>query len=172
MIVEKAPFVESVRDILWPTFTPLIEDKHGDQGIRGTRGEAFAIDHLEKLGAEYVIDHSEDVISQFQGIDLTAVYRDRIETIDVKYGKTGLYWDKYNKFWYITAKNDFWNPRKTNSYIMHVGPKGDVYVKYNKLKLKELMSELHKRGHKYKTSQYGDILPLRLISSIVTTNLW
>lgn len=139
MIVKKIACDEDVRKAIWPSFKVSIAEKHGNSGAIGQRGEENAIKLVEKhFPGIYQVcyDHSEDVVSQFQGIDLTFFSKNHIITVDVKSGKTGLYWDRNRQYWYITIRTDYFNNiRKSNNTIMHVGPKGDLFVMYDKAKM-------------------------------------
>ena len=145
MIVKKLPYDDEVRKVIWPSFKVSIADKHDNNGAIGQRGEEHAIKLLDKHFPDtykLCYDHSEDVIGQYQGIDLTLFHRNGIMTVDVKSGKTGLYWDRNNQYWYITIRDDFFNSnRKTNNAFMHVGPKGDLFVLYNKAKMFTFFNE-------------------------------
>jgi hypothetical protein len=139
MLVKKIPYDDDVRKAIWPSFKVSIADKHGNSGAIGQRGEENAIKLIQKhFPDSYRVcyDHSEDVIGQYQGIDLTLFHSNGILTVDVKSGKTGLYWDRDKQYWYITIRDDFFNnKRKINNTFMHVGPKGDLFIMYDKVKM-------------------------------------
>jgi len=140
MIVKKIPYDDDVRKAIWPSFKLSLEEKHGNSGAIGQRGEENAINLIQEHFPnmfQVCYDHSEDVAAQYRGIDLTLFHRQGIMTVDVKSGKTGLYWDRDNKYWYITLREDFFNKRKNNNAIMHVGPKGDLFALYNKSEMEK-----------------------------------
>jgi hypothetical protein len=168
MIVKKIPYDDDVRKVLWPSFKLSIAEKHGNSGAIGQRGEENAIKLIEKHYAssfQVCYDHSEDVVGQYCGIDLTLIGKSGTMTIDVKSGKTGLYWDKDKQYWYITIRDDFFdNPRKTNTAFMHVGPKGDLFVMYNKAKMYDYIKSLDcklikdKYGNRLRMSDWPDFV--------------
>jgi hypothetical protein len=148
---------EEIRKVLWPAFKLDNGTKHGINGVNGGLGEQAAINLIE---AKYpnlyktVLDHSNDCIGQWQGIDLTFIGNGVFNTVDVKTGKTGLYWNKEKKYWFITIRDEFFNhPRKTNSHFMHVGPKKDIFAMYSKRDMEEYMLDypdfFHKVEHGY-----------------------
>jgi hypothetical protein len=133
MLVLKVPYNEDVKQILWPAFKVSIEDKHGDSGSQGLRGEQNAIALAkEHLTFPICYDHSEDVVGQLFGIDLTLVGTGSFITVDVKSGRSSLYWNKADKYWFVTVKKSYFDKRKKNTHIMHIGPKGDLFVMYRK----------------------------------------
>ena len=135
------PYNEELRNAIWPAFKVEIEDKHGYGGTEGARGEANALKLLiENFNYNTIINHAKDVWSQLFGIDFTCFNnrKDHI-TVDAKSGRSSLYWDKENKYWYITIRPEFFDPEKNNSHVMHVGPKGDLFVMYEKRKMEEYM---------------------------------
>lgn len=142
MLVKKVPYDDDVRKAIWPSFKVSIADKHGNNGVIGQRGEENAIKLLKENYPDtfqVCYDHSEDVIGQYQGIDLTLFHKNGIRTVDVKSGKTGLFWDREKQYWYITVREDFFNvSRKVNDTFMHIGPKGDLFVLYNKREMLDL----------------------------------
>tara|TARA_B100001093_G_scaffold428983_1_gene424013 strand:- start:8662 stop:9186 length:525 start_codon:yes stop_codon:yes gene_type:complete len=154
---------------LWPTFKQSITDKHGTYGSVGTRGEEAAIKLIYNNvdGVNKIIDHSEDVVQQLIGIDLTIMGK-RTWTVDVKGGRSGLYYNKYQKYWYITIKDNFWDLRKINTHIFHVGPKGDLYVMYNKKMMQNWITE---NKNMLISDTYGDILKINNLPSFAKTNL-
>lgn len=167
MIVKKIPYDDDVRKALWPSFKVSIAEKHGNSGAIGERGEQNAIRLIEKhFPNAYTVcyDHSEDVAAQYCGIDLTLFNRHGIMTVDVKSGKTGLYWDKDKQYWYITIREDFFDTRKTNDTFIHVGPKGDLFVMYSKKDMQGLFineQELFKKdtyGYRLRMSDWPDFI--------------
>jgi hypothetical protein len=148
---------EEIRATLWPAFKLDNEVKHGQNGLNGGLGEQAAI----KLIKEHypnkfksVIDHANDCIGQLQGVDLTFIGRSDMRTVDVKTGRTGLYWNKERKYWFITIREEFFNnPLKVNSHFMHVGPKKDIFAWYPKAAMEEYFLDcpdfFHKAEHGY-----------------------
>lgn len=138
--VIKSPYNDEIRKAVWYSFKKSNVDKHGKNGAIGERGEQNAIKLLtEIMSPKSIVDHSEDALMQLLGVDLTVV-GDKVRTIDVKSGKTGLYWNRDRSYWYITIKDEFFKPEKVNTHFMHLGPKGDVYVMYSKTDLINWMS--------------------------------
>lgn len=149
---------EEIRKVLWPAFKINNGTKHGVNGVNGGLGEQAAIGLIEKIYPDYykiVLDHSDDCIGQLQGIDLTFIGNGKYDTVDVKTGKTGLYWNKERKYWYITIQHDFFDTKKLNSYFMHVGPKKDIFAWYSKDKMKDYMIDYPDYFHR---DEYGYIL--------------
>ena len=131
--IMRTPLNEEIANAVWPTFIKNVVDKHGSAGSIGNRGEQNAIELLKnEFNPKAIIDHSEDPIMQLLGIDLTVVMYDGIMTIDVKSGRTALYYDSRNKRWFLSIKEEWFLPSKRNEYIMNVGPKGDRYCLYKK----------------------------------------
>lgn len=160
MHVVKIPFDQKKAAEMWPSFVPNIEDKHGSSGHTGNRLEEAAVSLVQTHfpGVEICIDHSTDVVGQFYGIDYTLIKRDRSITVDVKGGRTGVYWDRDNRYWYVTIRDDFFNERKINSHFMHVGPKGDLYAIYSKRKMKE---HIEANPHLLIPDTYGSRLKIK-----------
>lgn len=143
MKVISVPFNPIVRDAIWKAFKPVLEDKHGTSGSEGRRGELCALKLLEEhFDYPVCYDHSEDVVGQLFGVDFTLISGKHMCTVDVKSQRSALYWNKQRCYWYITVREDFFDPRKTNSHIMHVGPKGDLFAFYEKAKMKELFDSM------------------------------
>lgn len=131
--VIKTPLNEELANAVWPSFIQNVVHKHGNAGAIGSRGEVNAINLLQNdFNPKAIIDHSEDPLMQLLGIDLTMVTNDGVVTVDVKAGKTALYYDSKNKRWFLSIKDEWFLPSKRNEYIMNVGPKGDRYCLYKK----------------------------------------
>lgn len=132
MTLIKTPLNEDIANAVWPSFIQNVSHKHGSAGAIGSRGELNATALLwTDFNPKAIIDHSEDVIMQLLGIDLTVI-GDDVKTIDVKAGKTALYYDANHYRWFISIKEEWFLPSKRNEYIMNVGPKGDRYCLYKK----------------------------------------
>ena len=161
------PYNEDVKDALgWKAFKVDIEEKHGESGIKGRIGEEYAMKHLQVLRAKACFDHSYCALSQWTGVDITAIYSDKTELIDVKHGSSFLYFNKEERYWYIKVWEDVFIPRKINTHLMHVSVAGDLYVKYNKDRMQEY---IHNRELLPKDGHY--FIPVREISNIIETNL-
>lgn len=161
------PYNEDVKDALgWNAFKVDIEEKHGDSGIKGRIGEEFAMKHLLDLNAKTCFDHSYCALSQWTGVDITAIYSDRTETIDVKHGSSFLYYHKDGRYWYIKVWEDVFNPRKINTHLMHVSVKGDLYVKYNKDRMQEYIN-----NRQIVPSDGYYFIPVRDVLNFVESNL-
>lgn len=128
-------------DAVWPTFLESVVHKHGDAGAIGQRGEDNA---LKLLAKEYepkaLIDHGQDALMQLLGIDITMVTYDGVMTIDVKSGKTALYYDAKNKRWFLSIKSEWLLNSKRNEYIMLVGPKGDRFCLFHRKPMTDLFN--------------------------------
>jgi len=171
MIVKKVPYDDDARKALWPSFKISIIDKHREMGATGDRGEKNALLLLkDDFNFAICYDHAEDVIGQLYGIDFTCYSKDSHPvTIDVKSGGSSLYWDKTNKYWYITIKEDFFNKRKTSTHIMQVGPKGDLYAYYEKNKMIDFLAE--KAKDVLTKTAYGYILKLKDFPNFIQHNI-
>lgn len=141
VLLKLAPNQEAI-EAIWPSFKVNIEEKHGSSGQIGQRGETAAIELLKNhFQPKCIIDHSQDVVGQLLGIDLTVVHPRGVMTVDVKSGSTSLYYDRELRSWYIGMRADWFLPSKRNEYIMHVGPKGDRFCLYKKDKMKDFLRE-------------------------------
>ena len=161
------PYNKDVKDTLgWKAFKVDIEEKHGHSGTKGRIGEEHAMKHLQILRAKTCFDHSYCALSQWTGVDITAIYDNKSETIDVKHGSSFLYYHKEGRYWYIKVWEDSFNPRKINTHLMHISTKGDLYVKYNKDRMKQYID------NRQITSTDGYyFIPVRDITNIIDTNL-
>jgi hypothetical protein len=170
MLVKKIPYDDDIRKAIWPSFKLKIEDKHGKNGAQGLKGEEAAIKLIEQDYPQYTLclDHSEDVAGQYQGIDLTLFSKSGILTVDVKSGKTGLYWDRDNMYWYITIKDEFFIDRKINEEFFHVGLKGDKYARYLKKDMKNLFND---RRNIFIKDEYGYRLKKENWPDFITHNI-
>lgn len=126
--------VEEVTKRIWPTFKPTLQEKHGTSGEIGARGEDNALLHLtnEKYFPNFkmIIKH-EDSAHQLMGIDFTCFGNDGGHFIDAKSGSSALYWTK-ELGWFLHFKSEwFANPLKKTEYMMHLGPKGDIFAIYH-----------------------------------------
>lgn len=168
MIVETIPFDENQTE--WKSFTRTLEEKHGEAGAKGAKGEAYAIELIRQNFPMIVkvIDHSLYWKDQLRGIDLTLESKKRTVTVDVKYGRSSLYYHAKDRRWYITVRHDLWNPRKENSHVMHVGPKGDLFAIYDKEKMHTWMKE---NQDKLQFVEYGHILNINDLPDFVNTNI-
>lgn len=142
-VIAKTTHDQNLADTIWPQFTSTLEEKHGQKGSIGKSGEEAAIIHLsnEKFfpGIKYIISH-EDCLHQLLGIDITTIHRNNTSTfIDVKTGKSNLYWER-DEGWFITLKPSFFNTTKRYDAIMHMGPKKDVFAYYNVNDMREFLS--------------------------------
>lgn len=128
------PYNEEMKNAIWPDFKVDIKDKHGYSGAEGARGEANALNLLiENFNFNTIINHAKDVWGQLVGIDFTCFNsRKNYITVDAKSGRTSLYYDFDDRYWYIVIKPEFFNEEKTNTHIMQIGPKGDKYALYKK----------------------------------------
>lgn len=153
LTVIKTPLNEEIANAVWPSFVQNVVHKHGSAGAIGSRGEVNAIKLLEQdFSPKAIIDHSEDPLMQLLGIDLTVVMYDGIMTVDVKAGRTALYYDSTNKRWFISLKDEWLLPSKRNEYIMLVGPKGDRYCLFSKDKMTEFYKN---RPNLFKEGRYA-----------------
>lgn len=129
-------------NIVWPTFTPVISDKHGVKGEIGEQGEQHAINHLAQLlKPELIINCGLSPTYQLMGIDLIVKVSNNIITFDVKAGKSSLYWDTNHSEWYITFNDSFFLQRKKCDCFFHTGVKGDLYAFYSFRQMKKWYSE-------------------------------
>ena len=151
--VIKTPLNEELANAVWPSFIKNVADKHGSAGSIGNRGEQKAIGMLTKeYNPKVIIDHSEDPLMQLIGIDLTMVMYDGVMTIDVKAGKTALYYDAKNYRWFLSIKDEWFLNSKRNEYIMNVGPKGDRYCLYRK---QDMMNLIEAQPQLFKDGRYA-----------------
>lgn len=170
MKVIQVPYSKDCADELWPSFKVSLEEKHGERGSQGAHGEANCIKLIESYLPEYKIcyDHSQDCIGQYFGIDLTLISKNSMDTVDCKSGKTGLYWDTENKYWYITIRKESFNTRKKNTHFIHVGPKGDVFVMYKK---NDLINFINNNKSVIIPGEYGIKVQVNHIKEFAKTNL-
>ena len=138
-IMKNDPEISSV---IWPSFKPTLEEKHGYTGNMGETGERNALTLIESgtpFGdVKYVVWH-QDALHQMMGIDFT-IFNGRYFFVDVKSGASSLYYDKTvggRYGWYITVRPSVLNKTNKTDILMHLGPKGDVYVWYPKKKMKD-----------------------------------
>jgi hypothetical protein len=167
--VIELPYNEELAKAIWPSFKEKIEKKHGSTGAEGVRFESEALKHLlQDFSFNTILDHSKDVWGQLFGVDLTCFNKreDHI-TIDVKGGKTSLYYDFDEKYWYITLKHDFFDMDKKNSHIMQVGPKGDKYAIYSRKEMIEFLN----RGPRLIDDRWGKRLMLKDFPDFVQHNI-
>lgn len=170
MHIVKIPYDEQKVAEMWPSFKRSLEEKHGENGATGDRLEGAALQLIEEhMKPAIVIDHSQDVVGQFHGIDYTVYFDNgRTITVDVKGGRSGIYFDSKERYWYITIRDDFFIERKINSHFFHTGPKGDLYVFYNK---KEMREWLDKHPYLLIPDKYGSRLDARNLPDRAKTNL-
>lgn len=150
--------VPEITQAIWPAFKPTLQEKHGMSGDIGARGEDNALLHLtnEKYFPNFklVVKH-EDSAHQLMGIDFTCFGDDGGHFIDAKTGSSALYWTK-EQGWYLAFKSDwFANPMKKTEYLMHLGPKGDVFAIYHIGSLGHWRKE---NLDKFEHGKYGYIL--------------
>ena len=166
---------QAISSIIWPAFKDTLEEKHGGAGKLGARGEDDAAMFLQNEkyfpDLNVVIKH-EDALHQLIGIDFTTVdVNGFVNYIDVKTGSSSLYWDKEKRDWFITFNPDwFTNTRKKTEYIMHIGPKGDVFAFYS-------INKMIEWGYNNKTlftqGKYNTILYKQFWNKdLIQTNLW
>ena len=132
MIIGRTKHDPELSSIIWPMFTATLDEKHGVAGTIGRQGEEAALKILQERfpTVKYAIMH-DDCLNQMMGIDITLIHKDNsFDLVDVKSGRSGLYYADNN--WYITLRKDHYNPRKKTEYLMHIGPKGDVFAFYNR----------------------------------------
>lgn len=168
MITIKLPYYDEVRKAIWPSFKISIEEKHGQSGIEGHRGEQNALKLFdEHFEFDVIYDHSEDVVGQLYGVDFTGISSKRKPlTIDAKSGSSSLYYDRNEQYWYITLRDEIFNPRKINTHVIHIGPKGDLFAFYNKQK----MDEFRKRSARLVEDKYGQRLKVKDFPDFVVHN--
>jgi hypothetical protein len=123
---------------IWKAFKPTLTEKHGATGSMGKEGEEAALtlieSHPEFDDVKYAISH-EDALHQMLGIDITLIYEDgSSDFVDVKTGASSLYWTP-TEGWYITIKPSFLLSMKRNDAIMHLGPKKDLFVFYDRMRM-------------------------------------
>lgn len=165
MIVCKTDHDQSLADAIWPSFVPTLEEKHGAAGGIGRRGEESAAAIIQKYfdGVKVLISH-EDCLHQLMGIDITLINKDgTISLVDVKAGRSGLYYSDGS--WYITLRKDHYNTMKKTEYLMHIGPKGDVYAYYDR---EQMAGFIRKKGIKLDTPF---LLKRRHFPDFVMTNV-
>jgi len=167
--VIEVPFNEALRDAIWPSFKVDILDKHGHAGSEGARGESNALKLLiDNFNYKAILDHAKDVWGQLFGIDFTCFNsRDDHITVDAKSGRSSLYYDFDNSYWYITIKPEFFNEEKTNSHIMQVGPKGDKFAIYKKSDMQEFLL----KGPRLIDDKYGKRLMLKDFPDFIQHNI-
>lgn len=168
-VVVELPYNDEVAKTFWPSFKVTLEEKHGDNGKEGHRGEQNAIKLLkENFDFDVLYDHGKDVISQLHGIDFTAVkIKRKFITIDAKSGRSNLYYDRNEQYWYITLREDIFVSHKFNTHVMHVGPKGDLFAYYDK----EKMNEFRKKSGRLIADKYGYRLKVKDFPDFVHHNI-
>lgn len=150
--------IPEITQVIWPSYTPTLQEKHGVKGEKGARGEDNALLHL--TNKEYFPDFKlivrhEDSMHQLMGIDFTCFGSDGGHFIDAKSGSSSLYWTR-DTGWYVTFRSDwFINPDKKTEYIMHLGPKGDVFAIYHVVTLGNWRKD---NLNKFEEGKYGPIL--------------
>ena len=165
MIIVEVPYNDEVRKAVWNAFKVSIEEKHGENGSEGLRGEQNALNLLEEnFDFKVIYDHSKDVIGQLYGVDFTCINPSiKPITVDAKSGRSNLYYDRNEQYWYITLRDDIFNPRKINSHVMHIGPKGDLYAFYEKEKMDEFRKKSARlikdgNGYRLKVKDFPDFV--------------
>lgn len=157
--------------LIWPAFKDRLDEKHGDMGSIGLRGEDAASKIIASgkilSNIKTIIMH-EDALHQLDGIDISVVqFNGHRETIDVKTGSTALYYTQ-SEGWFMTLKDEWYNNVKSNKAFMHLGPKCDVYAYYSR---SEMENWYNTKGQSLRPGKYGRILPRRFWPDFIKTNL-
>lgn len=137
--------------IIWPSFKETLEEKHGETGARGNKGEQFALKLIEDkklfLGTEWAVS-CQDCLFQIMGCDIVIRNNEKYYFVDVKHGSSSLYFDKEvggKDGWFFTVRGEVLNKPNKTDIILHLGPKGDVYTWYPKNEMKMLLGRLSNR---------------------------
>lgn len=147
-VVHKLQFDKKESEAIWPHFFPAIEDKHGHTGTVGSVAESAAVEHLTQLfNPKFIIDCGSSPLMQMMGIDLVVKTDEEFKTIDVKGGRSALYWDPRQQEWFITFTDEYFYTFKENKYFFHQSIKGDYYCMYDKSEMDEwLQPKKHLTG--------------------------
>ena len=132
-VVYKLPFQKTESEAVWPHFFSNVHEKHGFSGSVGSDAETAAIKNLTtKYNPTFTVDCSESPLMQMMGIDLILKMDTHFMTIDVKGGRSGLYYDTRNQEWFITFTDEYFFTMKENRFFMHQSIKGDFFCIYDK----------------------------------------